>query len=291
LHLGLKQQLQTFFGYPIVAIRSVTGGDINKAYVVEIQDSPTPSCFFVKSNDLPIASALFRTEALGLAELSQQSEIRIPKVIANINYNNGAALIMEYLAPATNFHDKDWEAFGKGLAALHQICNAQFGLAHSNFIGTIQQENQLTNSWYDFYVNQRLRPQIRLASETNLLNNQDQKLFSSFLLQLKSELPEEQPHLLHGDLWNGNFLWTTSGQAAIFDPAVYFGHREVDLAMTRLFGGFSPTFYESYQSAFPLMEGWERRIRLYQLYYLLVHLNLFGGSYYRSVMDIVEDYQ
>ena len=180
-----------------------------------------------------------------------------------------------------------WKGFGEALAQLHRHSQDHFGLDHSNFIGALPQANPAHNDWISFYVEARLQPQVRMATDKSLLNRTDLQQFDALYTALPNLIPQEKPSLIHGDLWSGNFLCSQEGVPYLIDPAVCFASREMDLAMSQLFGGFSPIFYQTYQECFPLLPGFENRVELYKLYYLLVHVNLFGESYVGSVRQII----
>ena len=182
--------------------------------------------------------------------------------------------------------EKCWQNFGIRLARLHECTADFFGLSYDNYIGLIPQSNRIHTSWSDFYVLERILPLIRLARDKDLLGKKDISHAERFCAETGSLFPEEPPALLHGDLWSGNFICGEKG-VVLFDPAVYFGHREMDIAMTMLFGGFSPSFYESYHTHRPMAPGWRSRLPYGQLYYLLIHLIMFGRGYYSSVASIL----
>ena len=197
-------------------------------------------------------------------------------------------LALAWLAPgpAAVGHD---EALGTGLARLHACRPASFGLDHDNFIGTLPQANGALPTWADFYGERRLRPQVARAARAGLLPTSLRRDLEHLIERLPLLVgPAEPPARLHGDLWGGNAHTDARGQPVLIDPAAYGGHREVDLAMMRLFGGFAPRVFDAYAASTPLAPGHEARISLYQLYPLLVHLNLFGTGYLRQVADAVE---
>ena len=162
-----------------------------------------------------------------------------------------------------------------------------FGLDHDNYIGSLPQSNHQHTSWVEFFIEERLEKQIALAKNSGALNNSTIQQFNNLFKRLKEIIPEEKPSLLHGDLWNGNYMLAADGCACLIDAAVYYDHREMDLAMTRLFGGFPEEFYESYHETFPLSSGFEERVDIHNLYPLLVHVNLFGGSYISQVKSVL----
>ncbi|MCL4153172.1 UNVERIFIED_CONTAM: hypothetical protein GTU68_012877 [Idotea baltica] len=185
---------------------------------------------------------------------------------------------------------EDFKILGAQLAALHQCTSVYFGLDHDNFIGKLPQSNTQHNTWVNFYTHERLLPQLHLAISNGLLNPKEIPTTSEIKSFLDGLFKNVKPVLLHGDLWSGNYLISTDGTPYIIDPAVYFGHHEVDIAMSQLFGGFHDAFYESYFLHMPEEENTSTRIDMYQLYYLLVHLNMFGRSYYGSVSSILKTY-
>jgi protein-ribulosamine 3-kinase len=164
-------------------------------------------------------------------------------------------------------------------------------LKENNFIGSLVQLNTEKSNWFEFFVEYRLQPLVEMALEHKKLNRSHEDLFQNLYKKILDIFPIEKPTLLHGDFWNGNFMPNADGQPLIFDPAVYYGHREMDIAMSQLFGGFHQRFYDSYNESFPLEQGWKERSRVANLYPLLVHVNLFGGSYIGEVEATLKAYQ
>jgi len=229
---------------------------------------------------------MFEKEANGLKLLQAINTFTIPEVIAVGETEKETFLILEWIestSPETNF----WQHFGKQLAQLYQNTHAMFGLDHDNYMGSLHQNNHQHANWIDFFVIERLQPQIKLAMNHGQMYASDLSKFENLFKRLSEIFPEESPALLHGDLWSGNYMVGNHGEPVIMDPAVYYGHREMDIAMTRLFGGFNPKMYETYQAHYPLEKGWEDRIDICNLYPLLIHVNLFGGSYARQVQQII----
>ena len=181
-------------------------------------------------------------------------------------------------------------SFGKALASLHKIKSNQFGLDHDNFIGLTPQSNTPSPDWVDFFKNQRLLFQFKLAKKNKLIDHDFETKFFYLIDKIDKIIgpKETTPSLVHGDLWSGNFIATLDDSPSIFDPAVYFGDREVDIAMTKLFGGFNSSFYQSYNESYPLSSGYEKRFDLYNLYHLLNHMNLFGLGYKTQAKEIIE---
>lgn len=255
--------------------RPLSGGDINQAYAVTLDDGR--SCF-VKTNRLP-PPGMFPAEARGLAWLAAAGALRVPAVIAV----DEAFLILELLQPGPRGRSFD-EELGRGLAALHRAGAPGFGLDHDNYIGRLPQSNRPAATWSELYRRERLEPQVRRAAAAGLIAPPLAKTFERLYGRLSDLVgTDEPPARLHGDLWGGNLMGDERGAPCLIDPAVYGGHREVDLAMMRLFGGFGPRVFAAYEEAYPLLPGHAERVPLYQLYPLLVHVNLFGGSYVGAV--------
>lgn len=268
----------------VVSARAVSGGDINAAWRVSLASGEE---LFVKTNaDAP--PGFFTREAEGLRWLAEARSLRIP--IVRAVGECPAFLALEWLEPGppSPAHDA---ALGAGLAALHRSGAPSFGFARDNFIGSLPQANEPLESWTEFLAERRLRPLLRRARDAGVLP----RSLASRVETVAQRLPElagppEPPSRLHGDLWSGNVHRDAAGLPCLVDPAVYGGHREVDLAMLRLFGGASPRAFDVYEEAFPLAPGWEDRVALYQLYPLLVHVNLFGAGYLGSLESALARY-
>jgi len=282
----LSAQLSTNLQNSIVIeqVQQVYGGDINETFVLHT----SLGNYFLKVNS-HAQQDMFEKEFNGLQTLQKANAIHIPQPILYDAFDSSIFLIMECIEkgkPAVNF----WQQFAAGLAGVHGQTQAQFGFKETNYIGSLLQPNMLTDTWHEFFATQRIMPLINQAYNQNKCTKEDvskaEKLCSRFL----ELFPEELPALLHGDLWSGNFMVNDKGEPVIYDPAVYYGCREMDIAMTLLFGGFNKSFYNYYNEIFPLQKGWEQRVALCQLYFLLVHLILFGGHYYYSVMNIIKSF-
>jgi len=269
----------------IHGISSVGGGSINDAFRLET----SVGNFFVKVNSASRYPRMFEKEALGLKMLSATQTLSVPDIVAFGETGNDSFLLLSFIEsrPQTsNF----WSQFGEQLADLHRHSNPTFGLDHNNYIGSLIQHNNTHETWADFFREERLEPQLKQARDQGHVDSEVSRAFQRFYRQLDQLFPNEPPTLLHGDLWSGNFMSGNQGEPVIVDPAVYFGHREMDLAMSQLFGGFSSHFYEAYHSTFPLENGWRKRLDYCNLYPLMVHVNLFGGGYLSSVKSILRSF-
>lgn len=278
---AIQSAIERQLGAKVVKLSRVSGGDINQAFLAQLDRGDR---VFIKTN--PGADpGLFPAEAQGLQWLGEPSVLRLPKVLAVSSGLVGepAYLVLEYLEPGPARTSFDQE-LGRGLAELHRNGAPNFGLDHDNFIGTLRQSNSVRDSFAEFYWDCRLSPLVRRAHELGLLQSRVCTQFDALAPRLDELLgPHEAPARLHGDLWGGNLHRDPAGHPCLIDPAVYGGHREVDLAMMQLFGGFSERVFAAYAECFPLSPGARDRVPLFQLYPLLVHVNLFGGGYVQSL--------
>ena len=231
---------------------------------------------------------MFEAEAEGLNELRSAGEIRVPEVI-DLGIMNGQAYIdIERLELEPTNRDVE-TAFGKQLAALHHHTQPQYGWFRDNTIGLTPQHNDTADDWIDFFRRQRLGFQVDLAVRNGYgadISDLGERLAECLPELFEGYVPEAS--LLHGDLWGGNW-GAVGGEPVIFDPAVYYGDRESDIAMTMVFGGFGRAFYEAYESSWPMAPGHEQRLKLYQLYHILNHLNLFGRSYLGRALSLMKE--
>jgi fructosamine-3-kinase len=283
----LERAVADALGRRVTSSRAVAGGDINQAFAVTLEGGAR---VFVKTH--PSAPrTMFPAEARGLAWLRESATLRVPQVLA-VSATEGRGpcfLVLEHVEPGRRDPAFD-EKLGRGLAALHRFGAPHFGLDHDNFIGSLEQANGRRAAWADFYRDLRLEPLVARATERGLFGVQLRREFERLLERLDSLVgPAEPPARLHGDLWGGNLHVDERGQPCLIDPAVYGGHREIDLAMMRLFGGFGPGVFDAYEEAWPLAAGHERRVPLYQLYPLLVHVNLFGSGYVGQATRALRD--
>lgn len=251
---------------------STGGGCINQTLRVRYgADS-----YFVKLNTASRAD-MFAAEALGLRELQDSHTLRVPEAVCWGDDGESAYLVLEDLQLGGR---DDLAALGEGLAAMHRVTRERFGWDTDNTIGSTLQINTSEHDWVDFWRTQRLQFQLELAAQNGhggRLQSQGEKLLDAFPALFADYSPPAS--LLHGDLWSGNYAFNRSGEPVIYDPAVYYGDREADLAMTELFGGFGADFYAAYRANYPLDAGYGVRKTLYNLYHILNHLNIFGEGY------------
>ncbi|HEX4352459.1 MAG TPA: fructosamine kinase family protein [Polyangiales bacterium] len=278
----MRASLAARLGSDIVSLHAAHGGDINQCFRIELADHRR---LFVKTHASP-PRGMYDAEAHGLAWLAEARALRVPKVI----FADDACLVMEAIETGRPARDFD-ETLGVGLAKLHRFGAASFGLERSNYIALLPQDNAARPTWARFYAEQRIGAQTSLARSKQRIDAALARRLERLADTLESRLgPEEPPARLHGDLWGGNLLCDSNGAPCLIDPAVYAGHREIDLAMMRLFGGFGERVFAAYEAAFPLAPDHAERVALYQLYPLLVHVNLFGGSYVSQVERVVNRY-
>lgn len=267
----LQQHLNT--SATLQELQALGGGCINQAYAATLSDG---SRWFVKQNQAAKAE-MFAAEADGLHAIRDTASVYAPEPVAHSVAGNSAYLILEYLEFSGRSNPQQ---AGEQLAALHRNSAEQYGWFRDNTIGATHQRNRQHADWVEFWRQERLGFQLQLARR----NGYPARAYQQGL-QLNEKLPafftDYQPpaSLLHGDLWGGNIACLADGRPVIFDPAVYYGDREADLAMTELFGGFGADFYAAYNAAWPLDAGYETRKTLYNLYHILNHFNLFGGGY------------
>lgn len=272
----LEHRVGAVIGKPFSVRRrqSLGGGCISQAW----RAGDGERDYFVKINAAASLS-MFEAEAAGLAELSETSTVRVPEPICYGVAGGQSYLVLEYL-PLGGSGARAMELLGRQLAMLHGRAQPHFGWHRDNTIGSTHQPNGRLDSWLEFWRERRLRFQLELAVANGYggaLQHQGERLLARLAELFAGYRPT--PALLHGDLWSGNVGCTTEGEPVIFDPAVYYGDREADLAMTELFGGFPERFYAAYREALPPDAGYPLRRTLYNLYHVLNHLNLFGGGY------------
>lgn len=262
-------------------IQPVSGGDISRAFKLTTNHMD----LFVKLNR-PDTEQMFRVEWSGLVELSAVPRVRVPEPICVGKTQNAAYFVMEFI---DFFADVDQELAGAAIAELHGLEHTRFGWDQNNFIGATVQQNSWHADWAEFYWNCRLEPQLVGAVEAgfSILDKTIAPLHKKTLELLEHHYVV--PSLLHGDLWQGNIALSTDSEIVLYDPAVYWGDPEADIAATRLFGGFDEEFYQTYYTHIPLQEGAEERLPLYQLYHWLNHLNQFGQSYLDRTLTCISE--
>jgi len=287
LKKSVELTLSTQFEKPvgISEIRSIGGGCINEACSLETNIGK----YFIKYNSASAFPGMFKKEALGLKILSDTNAIGIPEVIGSDDTDNFAYLLLQNIesgVAARSF----WIDFGTKLADLHHNTSEYFGLDHDNYIGSLVQKNSFHPDFFSFFISERIEPLLKEARNKGAFSHNETRYFESLFKSLHNIIPVEKPALIHGDLWNGNYMVAIDGSPCLVDPAVYYGHREADIAMTQLFGGFHPDFYGAYNQAWPMEKDWQKRMDIFNLYPLLVHVNLFGGSYARQVLQIIRQF-
>ena len=281
---AISQQLADHLAIPLTyqSHQSLHGGDINQSFLLKTSEGP----FFVKLNKAS-RRTMFEAEAAALLEMNYARAVQVPEPILVGTSGNQAFLLMEHIEMGGSSATSE-ETLGHQLAVMHQFTHSQFGWERDNTIGSTPQHNGESAEWISFWREQRLTPQLQWASQRGapsslrskgeqLLNQLDQLLADHTVVASQ----------LHGDLWGGNWSTARSGEPILYDPALYYGDRETDLAMTELFGGFSQRFYDAYNEAWPLDEGYSQRKTLYNLYHILNHFNLFGGGYGRQAEQMI----
>jgi len=283
----IKAKIEEKLGEKILSMTSLSGGCISNAYRITTQDKTN---YFLKYNSA-VSNDMFMKEANGLKEMVKANAIRIPKVFS---YEKDY-ILLEHI-PTGNKNKKFFEDFGRSFAVMHKFNSEYYGFYENNYIGSNPQpnipDNNEKNDWVSFYFNKRILFQLQLAEK---LGNATEELRKG-ISKLENKIQEiigpsnEKPSLLHGDLWSGNYMIDEDGSAVLIDPAVYYGNREADLGMTKLFGGFASEFYKGYYEAFPPGDGYEYRENIYKLYHVLNHLNLFGSGYYSQALSLIKFY-
>lgn len=263
----------------------IAAGNHNQGIRIESNEG----AFFLKLN-FDHEHEILEKEAKGLKLLQQSTFLKVPNVFSSGRVANYNYLLSEFIKPSKQEPDY-WDSLGLGLAHLHLTTQETFGLNEDNFIASLYQKNVNTANWTDFFIEQRLEPLLGKAYFDQLISLGFLKKFQKIYPHLHSLFPKEKPALVHGDLWSGNVIISNEGQPCLIDPAIYFGHREMDIAFSRLFGGFSQRFYDSYQEGLPMEPGFEERMGVYNLYPLLVHLILFGSSYLPGIERIVDRFK
>lgn len=268
-----------------ISLSPVPGGSINDSYRVKTSGRDD---LFLKVNASQTFPALFETERYSLDHLARHG-VKTPLVVLQQTIDDQQLLLLSWVNPG-NKTNRFWKKFGEQLAVLHFNSAGRFGFDRDNYIGSLPQSNRNHDRWTDFLQQERLQPQVVMAAKKALLKPHHLHAFDRLYPLLPGIFNEEKPALLHGDLWSGNFLCDESEDPVFIDPATYYGHRSMEFAMTSLFGGFDPLFYEAYHHHYPLPPDYQDQWRVGQLYPLLVHLNLFGTSYLGDIESILDRY-
>ncbi len=278
--------IEQWAGEKIADRQTVGGGSIANAQKIRLKSGRE---LFLKTGAQD--RRMFEKEASGLGELRKSGAIRVPEVLLVTD----DFLLLEYI-PTAQPRGEFFERFGRQFAQLHRLTTNSFGFYEDNFIGSTVQKNipsvNAASNWTGFYWEYRLDFQFRLAEKNGFADAEMRQFFQKLENKINEILSgsEEPPTLLHGDLWSGNFLADSQNQPVLIDPAVYYGHREADLAMTKLFGGFDASFYDAYRESYPLPDGYHYRENIYKLYHVMNHLNLFGRSYYDQAIRLIKFY-
>ncbi|MCA0985409.1 fructosamine kinase family protein [Halobacillus yeomjeoni] len=265
--------------------RPVSGGDINESFYVETEERN----YFIKKNK-NVPSHFFQAEADGLAAIDRTNTVHVPQVLHYDQPEQGkeAYLVMDWVEPG--FKDASIE-LGHKVALMHQHTSERYGLGFSTFVGSLDQPNDWTNTWMEYYREFRLKLQLNIGIENHRIKGERRKKLESLIERLGEWIPKyPSSSLLHGDLWSGNYMISQEGTPFLIDPSILYGDPAFELAFTELFGGFSPDFYDAYREVHSFGGQYEETKPLYQLFYLLVHLNLFGESYGSSVDRILNKY-
>tara|TARA_Y100000589_G_scaffold332297_1_gene391320 strand:- start:7058 stop:7906 length:849 start_codon:yes stop_codon:yes gene_type:complete len=277
--IHINQILKKEIGISPNAINQLYGGDINLVYHCIFDDKH----LVIKVNDSKKFPQMFEKEKLGL-DLLSRSYFKVPEVISIGTFKEYDYIIIEYIKQGNKL---TWDLFGENLAKLHRISNDKFGLDHNNYIGSLVQNNSFENEWSSFYCNNRILNLTKIARNKKLIDKKDCALIDQLCIDIKNIIPEAKPSLIHGDLWSGNLLCNENNQPVLIDPAVYYGHPEMDWSMLALFGDYPESAFKKYKEVYPLENGFNERKKIHQLYPLLVHLILFGRQYYNSVKRII----
>jgi fructosamine-3-kinase len=283
--LAIQREISSQLKCTLAHFEFISGGCINHGGRIKT----SKGIFFLKWNSAEKYPGMFHAEAEGLKILRSASTLRIPEVTLHGASENFQFLLIEFIdqaKPSTTY----WQKLGEQLSDLHKTSSPQYGLAFDNYIGSLSQQNTKHQSWTTFFIEERLKPQLKLALGNGKIKPDIAKKFDQLFEKIPLFIIEDKPSLLHGDLWSGNLIVDDKGDPCVIDPAVFYGNREAEIAFTQLFGGFDDEFYASYHANFPLENSFKSRIDLYNLYPLLVHLNLFGGGYFTQVVSILKNF-
>jgi protein-ribulosamine 3-kinase len=283
----ILNRIENHLNEKIILQKPISGGCISDSSIIRVVSGKK---YFLKIND-NVPADMFVKEANGLKEIEKTKSMRVPLVeLAQDNF-----ILMECIE-ANSKQENFFEDFGIEFAKMHKYTGSYFGFYEDNYIGSTIQINipneEEKHDWVKFYFSKRLLFQFKLAEKNGYVDPDLRKCFNRLESKIDKILVDESenPVLLHGDLWAGNYIVDENGRACLIDPAVYYGNREADLAMTKLFGGFTKEFYYSYNEFYPLIDGYDYRENIYKLYHVLNHLNLFGSGYYQQALALIKSY-
>jgi protein-ribulosamine 3-kinase len=276
---------ELFIQEPLTEITTISGGCINDCFRVSNQSNT----FFLKVNVAAKFPGMFQQEAAGLELLRDTQTFRIPKVTALWEEQSHSFLVLEWLEKGVPVKTFGLD-FGFLLAQLHENIATNFGLSHNNYISSLPQPNNPCKDWHTFFFENRLLPQLEISLQKGWATTSIFKYAENIAKVIESEFPKEDPAFLHGDLWSGNYMADDFGAPTLFDPAVYFGNREMEIAFMHLFGGFESSIFSNYDNYYPLQPDFNKRMEIHQLYPILVHANIFEGNYIPQALAILKKF-
>ncbi len=284
--MTIKNRLSKIINEEIDAITAVSGGDIGSAYKITTKNN---NQYFAKTSDFKDSTAMLKMEYEGLKHLQEKAQVNIPQIIKVGKSADSAFLVLEWIEQGKK-NDNTSQTIADQLVKLHSTEEKYFGLDYDNFIGYLEQINSRDSDWLSFYYKNRIEYQLKLAIDSGRLDSSLIKKIDKMFRLIEQEHPKVKPCLLHGDLWNGNIIFGQGGMPYFIDPAIYYGYREMDYAMMKLFGGFNEDIFDAINDKMPIDKGYKDRLKFYQLYYILVHVNIFGGSYAYTAREIIQYY-
>lgn len=276
-----KQIVENQLSESIIKINPISGGDINEVFKITTQQNS----YILKVNSISEFPEMFKKEKKALQIISSTGA-KTPKPIQIFTDSQNQYLILEFIEEGS-ITNNFWRNFANDLIKLHKTSSKVFGLEYDNYIGSLNQINSQKDTWESFFVENRISPLVKQAFDKNLLNKSHLKIFEKVFKKLNEILPIESASLVHGDLWSGNLLKGINQTPIFIDPAIYYGNREMDIAMTQMFGGFDNGYLAYYNEIFPMEKGWKERIEIHNLYPNLVHLILFGRSYLGGIERVI----
>ena len=278
----INKIIEIYFNSKLEKVEKLSGGSINEVYLCHLSNNK----IVIKINDKELYPKMFEKEKKGL-NLIRKCGFKTPEVIGAGCYDSYSYLAIEYVKSGKELN---WKVFGIELALLHLNQNDKFGLEYDNYIGSLNQTNSFEDNWKDFYTQRRILPLAKIAIDKQLIEKKDNKKIENLCSKLDKLVPNCKPSLIHGDLWSGNLIYDQQNNPVLIDPAVYYGHPEMDWAMLSLFGAYPEVAIRSYCELNYLEKGFRDRKEIHQLYPLLVHLNLFGKSYYSQLKTIINKF-